>query len=159
MGNKNNKQEQKKDDEKKENLEIVKEASTEEIENIKELFERNPDIFLELVSTSRSIEIRKTHSGPIPDPETLKQYKQIDKNAPDIIFGMAQKEQSFRHMSTYFGQFSALLIGIGGLGVTAYLGVNNQPWLAGIIGFGSLGSLVGVFLHKNREGNKTKPQS
>jgi len=117
-------------------------------EKLEELIDENPEIF-ERVITRRHIEIRKSHSGPVPDPETLKEYKQVYKPAPEIIFGMAKKEQSFRHISTYMGQISAFLIGIGGLAVTAYLGVNNQPWLAGIIGFGSLGSLVGVFLHQN----------
>ena len=99
-----------------------------------------------------SIQISQMHfSGPVPDPQTLKLYKQIHKQAPEIIFNMAQKEQRFRHFSTYFGQTSALLIGLGGLGVTAYLGVNNQPWLAAVIGFGSLGSLVGVFLHQSKK--------
>ena len=144
----NRKEEHVTKEEKKETLEIVESAENEQIQ-LEELIEKNPE-FLEEIITQR-IEIRKSHSGPIPDPETLKEYKQIYKNAPEIIFGMATKEQSFRHFSTYMGQFSALLIGLGGLGVTAYLGVNNQPWLAGIIGFGSLGSLVGVFLHQNKK--------
>jgi len=113
------------------------------------LIKRNPEL-IESIITER-IEIRKSHSGPIPDPETLKQYKQIYKAAPDIIFKMATREQSFRHLSTYMGQISAFLIGLGGLSVTAYLGVNEQPWLAGVIGFGSLGSLVSVFLHQKKK--------
>ena len=40
-------------------------------------------------------------------------YKKIDKNAPREIIEMAKKEQKFRHFSTYFGQISALIIGIG----------------------------------------------
>ena len=144
----NRKEEHVTEEEKKETLEIVESAENEQIQ-LEELIEKNPE-FLEEIITQR-IEIRKSHSGPIPDPETLKEYKQIYKNAPDIIFGMATKEQSFRHFSTYMGQFSALLIGLGGLGVTAYLGVNNQPLLAGVIGFGSLGSLVGVFLHQKKK--------
>ena len=113
---------------------------------------KNPKFLKEKITQYiEHIEITKSHSGPIPDPETLKEYKQVYKNAPDVIFGMATKEQSFRHFSTYVGQLSALLIGLGGLGVTAYLGVNNQPWLAAVIGFGSLGSLVGVFLHQKKK--------
>jgi len=135
--------------EKKENFEVIEDTENEEIK-LEKLIEKNPELF-EKITQSMEIEIRKSHSGPIPDPQTLKEYKQIYKNAPDIIFGMATKEQSFRHFSTYMGQISALIIGLGGLGVTAYLGVNNQPWLAGIIGFSSLGSLVGVFLHQKKK--------
>jgi len=134
--------------EKSETLKVVESTEAEQIQ-FEELIEKNPKFFEEIIT--QHIEIRKSHSGPIPDPETLKEYKQIYKNAPDVIFGMATKEQSFRHFSTYVGQLSALLIGLGGLGVTAYLGVNNQPWLAAVIGFGSLGSLVGVFLHQKKK--------
>jgi hypothetical protein len=144
----NRKEEHVAKEEKEETLEIVESAENDQIQ-LEELIEKNPEFLEEIIT--QHIEIRKSHSGPIPDPETLKEYKQIYKNAPDIIFGMATKEQSFRHFSTYMGQFSALLIGLGGLGVTAYLGVNNQPWLAGVIGFGSLGSLVGVFLHQKKK--------
>jgi hypothetical protein len=119
--------------------------------NIEEIIERDPQL-AEIMQQKLSItQIHKHHSGPIPDPETLKLYKSIYKNAPQDIFNMAKKEQSFRHFSTYFGQISALLIGMGGLAATAYLGVNDQPWLAGVIGFGSLGSLVGVFLQRKKK--------
>ena len=134
--------------EKSETLEVVEGTETEQIQ-LEELIEKNPKFLEEIIT--QHIEIRKSHSGPIPDPETLKEYKQIYRNAPDVIFDMATKEQSFRHFSTYIGQFSAFIIGLGGLVITAYLGVNNQPWLAGVIGFGSLGSLVGVFLHQKKK--------
>ncbi len=64
-------------------------------------------------------------SGPLPDPITLKEYGKVYKNAPQDIVKMAQKEQNFRHSSTYLGQFSALAIGISGLAVTAYSGANE----------------------------------
>jgi len=123
---------------------LPKESTTDEID-IEALIEKNPEVLKQIQISSR------VHTGPLPDPETLKGYKQVYKNAPEVIFDMAHKEQSFRHFSTYMGQFSALIIGLGGLGVTAYLGVNDQPWLAGVIGFGSLGSLVGVFLHQKKK--------
>lgn len=120
------------------------------IEKNPNFLKENPEILAQITKSVEITEIRKSHSGPIPDPDTLKAYKQIYKNSPEIIFKMATKEQSFRHFSAYVGQLSALLIGLGGLGVTAYLGANEQPWLAGIIGFGSLGSLVGVFLNQKK---------
>jgi len=142
-----NRKEDAREEEKSEALEKIENTNEEELQ-LEALIEKNPQ-FMEKIT--QRIEIRKSHSGPIPDPETLKLYKQIYKNAPDIIFGMARKEQSFRHFSTYMGQVSALMIGLGGLAVTAYLGVNEQPWLAGVIGFGSLGSLVAVFLNGKKK--------
>ena len=96
----------------------------------------------------------RSHSGPLPDPQTLKDYSKIYRPAPEKIFKMAEKEQKFRHISTYLGQGSALVIGLFGLAVTAYLGVNGQPWLAGLIGFSSLGSLVGAYFIGNRDLSK-----
>ncbi|MEA2047870.1 MAG: hypothetical protein U9O64_05415 [Campylobacterota bacterium] len=138
--------------------ENVEKTEVVDLEELKAIIEKNPDYIKEhpeiITQIEQSIEfteIRKSHSGPIPDAETLKEYKQVYKDAPEIIFSMATKEQSFRHFSTYLGQFSALLIGLSGLGVTAYLGAHDQPWLAGVIGFGSLSSLVGVFLYKKKK--------
>mgnify|MGYP000140301597 CR=1 FL=1 len=68
---------------------------------------------------------------------------------------MAQKEQNFRHRSAYFGQFSALAIGVIGLVVTVYLGVNNQPWLVGMIGFGLLSTSASTFLYSSEHSNTT----
>lgn len=43
-----------------------------------------------------SISIQKTHSGPLPDPETLQSYKDIIENGAERIMVMAEKEQSAR---------------------------------------------------------------
>ena len=52
----------------------------------------------------KSIEIAKLSIGPIPPPEILKGYKEIDPSFPERIFKMAEKEQRFRHISFYSGQ-------------------------------------------------------
>jgi uncharacterized membrane protein len=71
----------------------------------------------------------KLHSWPLSHPKILEGYKKIDKNAPREIIEMAKKEQKFRHFSTYFGQISALIIGIGGLVSTTLLGIyGNACW-------------------------------
>jgi len=130
--------------------------------NLKELIQEKPELLQKIMSDLQqdpksrvAFKQMKIHSGPLPDPLTLKEYGKVYRNAPQDIVKMAQKEQSFRHISTYFGQFSALAIGMGGLAVTAYLGVNDQPWLAGIIGFGSLSTLVGTFLYSSPKHNKS----
>ncbi len=131
-------------------------------DNIKSLIQENLEllqrIILELSKNPKSkvsFQQMRVHSGPLPDPLTLKEYGKVYKNAPQDIVKMAQTEQSFRHKSTYFGQFSALLIAIGGLVTTAYLGVNGEVLLAGSIGFISLGSLVGTFLYSSKKPNKS----
>jgi len=117
----------------------------------------HPEIIDELLKANNLEDIRKVsisqmelHSGPLPHPKILEGYKKIDKNAPKEIIEMAKREQKFRHSSTYFGQISALIIGIGGLTATTLLGIYGNAWVAGSIGFLSLGSLVGVFLYNSR---------
>ena len=129
---------------------------------IKELIQKRPELLQEIITCllqdpkSRvAFSQMKIHSGPLPDPSTLKEYGKVYKNAPQDIIKMAQKEQKFRHLSTYLGQLSALFIGLGGLATTAYLGVNGEPFLAGSIGFVSLGSLVGTFLYNRQNPNKS----
>ena len=117
----------------------------------------SPEIIDELLKANNLEDIRKVsisqmelHSGPLPHPKILEGYKKIDKNAPKEIIEIAKREQKFRHSSTYFGQISALIIGIGGLTATTLLGIYGNAWVAGSIGFLSLGSLVGVFLYNSR---------
>ncbi len=104
----------------------------------------NPELLSKFFSEIQQCRI---HCGPLPDPETLKEYNEAYSNAAQDIVLMAKNEQKFRHISTYLGQFSALIIGILGLLVTAYLGVNGKEWLAGALGFGSLSTLIGAFLY------------
>lgn len=62
--------------------------------------------FLEGVSPSKrdtlvrglalSLSIQKTHSGPLPDPETLSGYKDIIQDGAERIMVMAEKEQKAR---------------------------------------------------------------
>ena len=85
------------------------------------LYSENKDEALQLIKNMPNIE-----SVDIVDKST---YKKIDKNAPREIIEMAKKEQKFRHFSTYFGQISALIIGIGGLVSTTLLGIyGNACW-------------------------------
>lgn len=132
-------------------------------QEIKDLTSSNPEFLTKIINDLEEdpnpkiqIAIKKVfnqtkfHSGPLPDPETLKEYNKAHKEASKIIIEMAQKEQNFRHKSIFLGQTSAFLIGIGGLGVTAFLGYVGQPWLAGTIGFTALTSLVGAFLVKRK---------
>ncbi len=89
------------------------------------------------------------YSGPIPHPNILKGYNEIHPDLVKNIMDKADKEQNFRHKSIMFGQISAIIIGISGLISTTALGIYGHPWLAGCIGFLSLGSLVAKFFYKS----------
>ena len=120
---------------------------------IEKILQNNPEFLNEILQNNKLniIQQQEIYQGPIPHPKILEEYKKIDKNLPKEIIEMAKKEQKFRHISTFLGQFSALTIGIGGLLSTTFLGLYGNAWVAGSIGFLSLGSLVSVFLYNSRK--------
>jgi len=88
--------------------------------------------------------------SPFPPPELLEKYKEIDPSFPQKVLKMVEEEQKHRHKITSRGQIFALLIGIGGLITTLILGIWGNPWVAGMIGFTSLATLVGAFLESKK---------
>ena len=128
-----------------------------EKKEIEQYIQENPEIVKEIIN-NKNIKLiqQEVYQGPIPHPKILEAYKKIDKNLPKEIIEMAKKEQKFRHISTFLGQFSALIIGIGGLTATTFLGIYGNAWVAGSVGFLSLGSLVSVFLYNIKRGENDK---
>ncbi len=76
------------------------------------LVKQNPRIFeglsnakkadlLRAVRQSISISVTQStqsiHLGPMPSPEALEKYKQVDPGFPALISGMATKEQDYAH--------------------------------------------------------------
>lgn len=58
------------------------------------------------------------------------------------------------------GQRFALTMGLSGLGATVFAAYVGQPWVAGILGGGTLLSLVSAFLYdKNVPAEPTSPQA
>jgi len=102
------------------------------------------------------VQITKTrvHIGPLPDPETLERYGEIDPSFPERIVRMAEKEQAFRHRSYYIGQLLSFGIVSIGLASAVYLGVNGKEWLGGSIGLGALASIVGAYFYSQRQRSK-----
>jgi uncharacterized membrane protein len=101
--------------------------------------------------------LRKYHAGPLPSPETLKEYNEILPDAAERIFSMAEKEQEHHHTTeiklvdheirkTSKGQNFALvtaLTGIVGAVICAFLG---QEIIGAVVGGSTLASLVSSFL-------------
>ncbi len=70
---------------------------------------------------------------------------------------MVEKEQNHRHKVMNRGQIFALLIGLSGIVATTLIGIFGNPWVAGVVGFTSLATLVGAFLGiQNKENNNNK---
>lgn len=107
--------------------------------------DRQPSSSLQLAQIKQVV-----HIGPLPPPEILERYGEIDPSFPERIFHMAEKEQKFRHRSYYIGQIMALVIVIVGLLSAVYLGVNGKEWLGGTIGLGALASIVGAYFYSQK---------
>lgn len=100
---------------------------------------------------------QESFSGPIPHPDILMGYDKVGKGFADRIIRMAEKEQESRHecnsalvkgpiKATARGQWMGFIIAILFLGAAVYLASIGQSWLAGILGGGTLVSLVTVFV-------------
>ncbi|MGM0623936.1 MAG: DUF2335 domain-containing protein [Campylobacterota bacterium] len=79
------------------------------------------------------IQMTQVRQAPTPPPEELKQLKQIDKTFPDRIIKMAEKEQGFRHRSTYIGQINFILLVVLGYSIAGASGYFGSAWVGGTI--------------------------
>lgn len=87
-------------------------------------------------STSlNQVQIQKTHSGPLPDAETLEHYARIIPNGAERVMAMAEREQSFRH--EYSNKVSKRQLNQ----------ISRGQWLGFIIA--CIGLVGGIFLSYN----------
>jgi uncharacterized membrane protein len=131
------------------------------------------------VSRTQRSEIHEIHAeykGPIPPPDALKNYGQVDPSFPERIMAMAEREQAHRHKldveqqaiigedlkqmrsERRFGQMCGLLLGlivVAGSSACAYFG---QSWVAGILGTTGLAGLVGAFFVETHQRSKQERQ-
>jgi uncharacterized membrane protein len=82
------------------------------------------------------IQMTQVRQGPTPPPDELRQLKQIDKSFPNRIIAMAEKEQRFRHTSTYIGQINFILLVLLGYGISAFAGYYGSQWVGVTIALG-----------------------
>lgn len=101
------------------------------------------------------------YSGPIPPPQTLHEYNQIDPTFAERIMKMAETQACHRQnmektmigsssRDSVLGIVSGFIIGMTSIISSYFLGVNGQPLLSGIIGVGGLSGLVSVFIYGTR---------
>lgn len=139
----------------------------EELQEIEEdLISLNPEIF-KGVSPKKKIEIlqsfsivsiqHRSHSGPLPDADTLIKYDSVIPNGADRIMKMAEVQQSHRmsmenkvitsqSSQSKLGQIFGLIIGIVGIGSGTFLAAMGETTVGGIIAGGTVVSLVSVFV-------------
>ena len=131
-----------------------------------ELKNINPKVF-EGLTQNKKLEIlqslsftliqEKSHSGPLPDAETLIKYNSVIPKGADRIMKMAENQQNHRisiesslvssqSSQSKLGQIFGLIIGLAGIGCGTYLASIGQDVVGSIIAGGTVVSLVSVFV-------------
>jgi uncharacterized membrane protein len=107
------------------------------------------------------------HTGPIPSPSALAEYKAIDPGLVDRIVGMAEREQASRlqvtaaivdgnKRRTTIGQVSALIVALSGFALVGYGFACGHPGAAAVVGSVELAAIVAAFL--GRRGTPGEPE-
>ena len=110
--------------------------------------------------------------GPVPPPEILSGYNNIQEGFADRIVTLAERETAHRHkieeltvkaqidglkreaMEARIGQFLAFFIGITTIVAGSYSAIKGAQWPGALIGTGGVGALVTAFIY----GRKGKPK-
>lgn len=101
--------------------------------------------------------IIRNYQGPIPPASEIAAYEAVQKGAADRILAMAENEQvnSFQLSHSLItgernlrlgGLIGATLLALALLGVTVTALLLHEPWVAGIIGSGTVVAVVALFL-------------
>ena len=96
-------------------------------------------------------------SGPLPPPKLLEQYQSIQPDFPERILRLNEQEVGHRHeiqravVNNDFafkriGQLFGFVIALAGFAASVGLAYIGYPWVAAIIGGGTLASVVTVFV-------------
>ncbi len=99
----------------------------------------------------------RSHSGPLPDAETIIQYNSVIPEGADRIMRMAEKQQEHRmnienlvissqSKQSNLGQWFGLIIGLVGICCGTFLAYSGETTVGGIIAGGTVVSLVSVFV-------------
>ena len=106
-------------------------------------------------------EISQSFSGQLPPPDILRQFDEVVPGAAERIIKMAEDQSTHRRelekkvidsdiTRSKWGQILGFIIAISGLVVSAIVAVYGSALAGGIIGVGTLASLVGVFMYGSR---------
>ncbi|MEN5213154.1 DUF2335 domain-containing protein [Elizabethkingia anophelis] len=104
----------------------------------------------------------KSHSGPLPDVETLHGYNEIIPNGGERLMKQVELQGEHRrkiessvikwnNLQSLIGQIFGLLIAVGILYASYELAMNGHDGVAGALGTTTIGSLVGIFVYGKRK--------
>ena len=146
----------------------------------KELLKTDPKIFEGVSSKDKetlirkvmSVSLQKTHSGPLPDSQTLQEYNLLIPDGANRIMAVFENQSAHRIeiekkvikgqiLQSNLGQIFALTIGLFALTCATFCIYTGHEWSGAIIGTGGLTSLVLAFIkgkdyqQKNLSSKKT----
>lgn len=134
--------------------------------------QQNPSDGLQVIETQQALSIHKQHSGPLPAPETLKQYNDILPGAADRIISMAEEAAGHRrkmesgaltatveegerkHVEIRAGQKYGLWSTLAAFGVASLALLLGYPTVAGTICGVVVVSLSTVFVMGKKAGKR-----
>ena len=105
---------------------------------------------------------QESFSGPIPHPELLQKYENIQSGFAERIVGMAERQLDHRIKceneivngsvnDSKRGQNYGFIVALLFLGAAVFLGYSGHDWLAGVLGGGTLLGLVTIFVTSKPE--------
>ena len=106
-------------------------------------------------------QISKFHSGPLPDPDTLRAYAKLIPNGAERIMGLVESESRHRHAQETRlvacetqrisrGQWMAFVLTLLLTAAGLYLGIAGHDWLAAGLFTTTIGAVVTIFVLGNR---------
>lgn len=117
----------------------------------------------ELIKATISvISISKSHSGPLPDVETLEGYNQIIPNGAERLMKQVEEQGSHRrkienrvinwnNAQSLIGQVFGLFIAGGVLFACYKLAMSGHDTVASVLGGTTIVSLVGIFVYGKKK--------
>lgn len=109
-----------------------------------------------------SIHQVESFSGPLPHPNILQRFNEVVPGAAERIIKMVEDQSRHRQelekkvvesdiRLAKWGQVLGFVIAISGLVVSAVVSIFGNEIAGGIIGVGTLASLVGVFMYGTKQ--------
>lgn len=110
-------------------------------------------------ATSTSQITHQQFSGPIPPPTILSDYNNIVPGAAERILRMAEDDASHQRNierlaitstknEVRIGQFFGLIVSLAVLALAGFAVLHGQPWVATLLGGGTLVGIITAFHHK-----------
>lgn len=101
--------------------------------------------------------VEETWQGPLPSPRTLTEFQTLVPDAPERIFKQWEDESAHRReyenrsldgtlRNDRIGMISAVTFALSAFALWL-----NQPWVAGVLGGGTIGTVVTAFLYSRKQ--------